>query len=231
MIWERLRKAGLIAGAAFLSAAPYTYYVSVIAFPDRVKRAARAISEQELLEVDLSRMALIVVIASIVGTFFSERYGLGGLGDAKRVRRAWPFMVAALAVGTASYFIFGARLAAAVPGYYPETIGWAIALMIKNAVFDEIVARYGMMTIVAGVAKKQWMAILLQAIFFTAVGYRSMGFYGVDAALNVFVVGGLIASVGVHCALGHVYARHGLFAACSVHLALEVERLIHVVWR
>jgi hypothetical protein len=218
----------LIAGAAFLSAAPYTYYISSVAFPDRLKRVARSMTEEEIVRFDLTAMATMVVIAALVGTFASERYGLAGLGDRARVKSAWPFVVVGLVVGTGSYFLFGTRLAAAVPGYYPTELGWAAAMMLKGAIFDEVVARYGMMTIVSGVTRRVWIANALQAIFFTAVGLRSMAFFGVGVSLDPFVIGGVLASLGVHFVLGHVYARYGLFASCLVHLALEVERMIHV---
>jgi hypothetical protein len=215
-------------GAAFVSAAPYTYYVSTIAFPDKVRTATIGKSAQEILAFDMSAMAIIVVIASLVGSLTSERYRLGGIGDLERTKRAWPFIVVAIFFSFFSYFVFGARLAAAVPAYYPKEVGWAAAMMIKGAVFDEVVARYGMMTIVCGVARRPIIANVLQAVFFTVVGLRSMAFFGVHVSVDLFVISGLVASFAVHLVLGHVYARYGLLAACTVHLGLEIERMIHI---
>jgi hypothetical protein len=228
VVWERLRTAALVAGAAFLSVAPYTYYLSTLAFSDGKRRGPIAMSEEELLRADLTYMALIVVIAGLVGTFASERYGLAGLGDKLRVKQAWPFAVLALVFGTVFYFIFGRRVALVVPAYYPTELGWALAMMIKAAVFDEVVQRHGMMTIVSGVARRPWIANVLTAIFFTAIGLRSMAFFGVEIGFEPIFFGRIVASIAIHLVLGHVYARYGLFASCSVHLALEVEKLIHV---
>jgi CAAX prenyl protease-like protein len=229
-IWLRLRIAALVAGVSFLSAAPYVYYVASIAFADRIRARFPTLDQDELLRLDMISIALVVIIAALVGALFSERYELRGLGDLGDLRRARglilgfgpPMMIA-------SYLVFGRPLAQAVPGYYPTSIGWAVVLVLKGAIFDEVVARYGMMTIIRGVAPRTVVANVLQALFFTAVGFKSMTFFGLEAAWSTPFVLGIVASFLVHLVQGALYARHGLVAACCLHLILELKLVVHAI--
>ncbi len=229
-IWIRLRIAALIAGASFLTAAPYVYYVSTVAFGDRIRLRFRGLSTYEILRLDMFSIAIVVVLASLAGALFSERYQLRGIGDRSDLRRS---RLMILGVGPVlmlvSYFAFGRALADAVPGYYPTSIVWASALVVKGAIFDEVVARYGMMTILRGVVQRTWLANVLQAVFFTAVGFKSMTFFGLEAGLSFAFLLGIGASFVIHLVEGALYANTGLFAACAFHFVLELKLVLHAV--
>lgn len=230
VIWERLRRAGFVAGAAFLSAAPYVHYVTSVAFPERVQARFRSLSTAELVRFDLASIALVVVIAALVGSLLSERYGFAGLGDRARLRASLRWVLGlGPPVALLSYVFFGRELAARVPGYYPSGLGWAVLLVFKGAIFDEVVARYGMMTIFGGATRKVWAANLLQAIFFTAVGYKSMIFFGLEAGWSAVFAAGILSSFVVHLIQGLLYARFGLIAAALFHLILELKLVLHAL--
>ena len=65
----------------------------------------------------------IVVISSLVGTFFSRRYKLGGLGSLQSVKE-----IRLLILGggpilcLATYFAFGTVMAERIPGYFPPVL-------------------------------------------------------------------------------------------------------------
>lgn len=228
--WTALSRAAVLAGAAFLGAAGYVYYLTVVAFPDRVRERFVTVSREDLLRMDMTMIALLVVVAALVGSLFSERYRLAGLGRLEQLRAALPVIaVAGPFMALVSYLVFGRAIAELVPGYYPVEVIWALALVAKGVLFDEVVARYGMMTIFAGVAPRAWMANLLQATFFTALVFKSLGFYGLDVAWNAYFVLSLSASFFSHLVFGWLYSTRGLLAAMALHLVVDLRFLVHAL--
>src|SRR5687768_13512254 len=109
--WLRLRTAGIVAGCAFLSAVPHLHYLTVIAFPERVRAQFSGLTTGEVLRLDLISIATLCVLASLVGSFFSERYELGGLGDLERTKKASRLiLVVAPMIAAVTYFVFERRL-------------------------------------------------------------------------------------------------------------------------
>lgn len=230
-VYLELQRAGLIAGAAFLVQAPYLVYLARVAYPEAVSRRFPALSTEDLLAAELLRIALTVVLAALIGAFLSVRNGLPGLGDRAAVRAALPWIVGAGVVSLAGYAVTGRQLSAALPGQYPDQLHWALVALAKGAVFDEVIARYGMMTIAMGVVRKAWAANLLQAIFFAGVGARALFFEGGGAGpgLDALTLASVATSLAVSLAAGHVYARHGLYAAMALHAAFGLRFVAHAL--
>lgn len=230
-IWFQLRRAALVAGAAFASAAPHVYYVSRVAFGDRLMASTRGLSGEDLIRADLSAMAVVCVIAALAGSLFARRYRLPGLGQVADLWRGrWVILGAGPIVMLVSYLAFGRAIAEAVPGYFPSSPSWALALTINGAVFDEVVERYGMMTICAGFSRHLAMANLIQATFFTlVVGMKTMSFFGLHAGWTFAFVAGIVAAFGRHLLQGLVYARFGLLTAMALHWIIDLQMLLHAL--
>jgi hypothetical protein len=209
---------GLLAGI------PYLYYMGSLA---DLRASSLPVSGSQMMAGDLLLLALLLVISSLVGCFLSRRYHLAGLGEYKQLKRAAGFLVlGGLVLGTFSYLTFGRWFAAQVPGIFPQHVGWALLLLPKGALLEETVTRFGMMTILAGLARRPWLANLLQASFFTGVNLKLIFFFGipVDAPL---VALGLAGSFLAHLVFGAIYARYGLVAAMLVHLAADLKLVLH----
>lgn len=245
-IWHRLRVAALLAAVALCAVAPYLHYLTNVAFAAAARRRLPGMTAAELLCTEWIALALVVVTASLAGTLGAERYGLRGVGDGASLQEAkWLILLVAPLLSLASYWLLGRHLAERVPGYYPAGLGWALAHVLKGALFDEVVARHGMMTICCGALAsraagdsagtaprltwKVWLANLFQAAFFTALGLGGLSFYGLAPSLSFFFVASLVASLAIHLSLGYVYARYGLVSAMAFHLALGLKHLVHVL--
>jgi hypothetical protein len=245
-IWHRLRVAALLAAAALGALTPYLYYLTHVAFAAAARRRLPGLPAAELLSAEWIALALVIVTASLAGTFGAERYGLRGVGDGASLPEAkWLILLAAPLLSLGSYWLLGRHLAERVPGYYPAGLGWALAHVLKGALFDEVVARYGMMTICLGALAsraagdragaaprltwKVWLANLIQAAFFTALALGGLSFYGLAPSRTFFFVASLVASLAIHLSLGYVYARYGLVAAMAFHLVLGLKYLVHVL--
>lgn len=230
-VQQRLRRAGWVAGAAYLVQAPYLVYLTRVAYPDVLAKRVPALGAEELLRLELLRIAVLVVLAALVGAFLSVRNGLPDLGDRSQLRGAAPWIGGAALLSILSHAVVGSQVAAALPGQYPCELRWALVTMLKGAVFDEVIARYGMMTIVMGVVRRVALANVLQATFFAGVGARALFFDagGAGPGLDALTLASVGTSWLVNLACGHVYARHGLYAAIGVHLAIGLRFPAHAL--
>lgn len=222
-----LWRGGLLAGAAWLSVVPYAYR-SAYTFSEALERSVR-LSPGEVLRADLLSLGALVVLAALVGSGFSRRYQLGGLGP-------WPFEagwwrhvgVLAPLFALVSYVSFGRVMAQRLPGTFPSEVPWALAYAVKGAVFDEVVARYGLMTIAAGVVRPAW-ANVLQALFFTATIWKGLGLFGVKVGFEPYFVASVVSTFGLHLYLGWLYHRRGLGTAMAAHLVYDLRFLLHAL--
>jgi hypothetical protein len=224
----RLRQAAVVTGLGMLAGAPYLYYLSAIAQRAGVGARLRTVSVQDLLTSDFSLLVLLLAMTSLVGCFLSRRYQLPGLGTLRDLRRAAaPVLVGGLALGAATYLLFGRRFATLVPGYYPTSVVWALVLPFKAALVEEPVARFGMMTILAGLVRRPWAANLAQAVFFTALNLKTLAFFGV--APGALAYAGLALTFAAHLGFGAMYARYGLVAAAATHFVVDLKFVVHAL--
>jgi hypothetical protein len=185
-------------------------------------------STREVVTTDFLLVWLLLALCSLVGCFLSQRYQLAGLGTWQQLREAAPVViVGGFALGAASYLVFGRRLAEVAPGLYPDAIGRALLMALKGALVEETVARFGMMTILAGMVRRPWLANILQAAFFTAISVKALAFFGVE--VDGFVKASMAAGFALHLVLGAVYARWGLIPAALMHLVADLKFAVHAV--
>ena len=228
LVYPALRTTALVAAVALLGVAPYVYYLTSVAFADRLRERFTEAGLAQLIRAELGSIGFVVLIASLVGSVFAKRYGLAGLGDWRSLHRArWLIVGLAPALSLATYLLFGRAIAERVPGYYPEALHWSAAKVLKGALFDEVVARFGMMTILCGVVRRIWLANLLQALFFTGLAVLGLSFYAVEPAASAYFLASIAASVGIHLYLGWAFARYGLLVAMAFHLAYGLKFIVH----
>jgi hypothetical protein len=229
-LWQAFGITAVVAIAATLGVAPYVYYLSRVAFATEVAERMPLRPPAELVRSELLSIAFVVVVAALVGTLFARRYGLAGVGDRTSIRRAGKLLLlGAPMLGVASYLLFGRVMAARIPGYYPSSLGWALGHVLKGALFDEVVARFGMMTILCGIVRRPMVANLLQAIFFTLLALLGLSFFGLRPSGSAFFVASLVATFATHLVLGAVYARFGLVPAMLFHLGMGIQYPLHVL--
>ena len=228
-MWQALGTSALVAAGAIVGIAPYVYYVSRVAFAGQIARYAPERAPADLVRGELLSIGFVVLVAALVGTLFARRYGLAGLGDRTLLLRGRKLLLAAPLLGVASYLLFGRAIAARVPGYYPSSLGWALGHALKGALFDEVVARFGMMTILCGIVRHPVVANVLQAAFFTTLALLGLSFFGLRPGASALFLWSLGATFVTHLLLGAVYARLGLGVAMLFHLGLGIQYPLHVL--
>jgi hypothetical protein len=228
--WSRLATAGVLAGLGFLAASLQVYYLTRFAAPAG-GRAPDGRLVEDILRVDLILIGLLIALTALAGSFLAERYGLAGLGSLRQLlpRLKW-LLPAGAALGALSYLLFGRPLAARVPETYPCAVGWATVLLLKGALFDEVVARYGVMTILSGACRRPWLANLLQAGLFTALPLRGLRYFGRPVPGWSAAFAGSLAMAGLLNLIGGaLFARLGLIAAQTFRLALDARYVPHAL--
>jgi hypothetical protein len=226
----RLLEAGVVAGLAFLAVAPYLHYLTRVAFGDAARRFVAPVPLTRALEADLLLLGVLVTACALAGSLFGRRHGLAGRGDLRLLRASLSRVLpagAVLAAGT--YLLFGRHLAARVPGIYPASLAWAALLLIKGAVFDEAVARYGVMTLLCAAVRRPWIANLLQAALFTWLTSRNLAFHGVTIPWGLFLLASLASSLAVHLGHGLAFARFGLASSVTMHAVTNLKYVAHAL--
>jgi hypothetical protein len=226
----RLLEAGVVAGLAFLAVAPYVHYLTRVAFGDATRRFVAPVPLTRVLEADLLLLGVLVTACALAGSLFSDRHGLSGRGDLARLRASLRYVLpAGVVLAGATYLLFGRHLAARVPGTYPASVGWAALLLIKGAVFDETVARYGVMTLFNAVVRRPWIANLLQAALFTWLTSRNLAFHGVTLPWGFLLAASLASSLVVHLGHGLAFARFGLATSVTMHAVTDLKYVAHAL--
>lgn len=221
---RRLLEAGVLAGLAFLAVVPHMHYLTRVAFADAVKRRFSGVPLAKVLEADLAVLGILIAICAVAGSLLAERYGMAGLGNLRSWRASlrWTLPGGAL-LSLLTYLLFGRHLARLVPGYYPSSPGWAVVVLFKGALFDEMIARHGVMSILGGATRRPWIANLLQALIFTWLTTHGLSFHGVELQWSWMLAASLTSSMVVHLALGAVCARHGLAASSTMHAVVDLK--------
>jgi hypothetical protein len=229
-IARALGTSAIVATAAMVGGAVHVYYLTEVGFAQKVRERFGPVGAATIARTEMVSLGAVVLVAALVGSLCSERYGLGGIGDGAKLRAAGKLiLIAAPCLGAASYLLLGRSMAVRIPGYYPASVFWASCLALQGALCEEVVARYGMMTIFCGVVRRPWIANVLQAVFFTALGAVGLSFYGLRVSCDALVVASLVVSVAIHLSLGAIYARYGLLASMLFHFVLGLRFVAHAL--
>lgn len=216
---------------ALVGVAPYLRYLTAVAFTSRLQDRFGSLGPSGIARAELVSAAFLVVVAALTGTLFARRYGLAGLGGRDAWRQAAPWLALAPIVGIACYVALGRNLALRVPELYPAQLGWALARQLKAMLFDEVVARFGMMTILCGIVRRPVVANVAQAAFFTLLAVGGLSFFGPRPPLGALLVASVAATFALHLGFGWLYARFGLGVCAAAHGLAAIEYPLHVLVR
>ena len=224
---SRLRDAALLGLLTCLFVYTYFLYLTKVGFPERVAESIPPDRIGQFLLFQLVRVLLVCLICAAVGVFLSRRDGLAGVGDLQSIGRSLPWVLGAAAIGVpAALLLFDRPFRAVAPGFYPEHLTWALAVAFSAAFAEEIIARFGLMTIFMGLFRRFHRANLAQAAFASLLAARSFHLAGQALGLNYLTFMGVGISLVGSLFLGWIYYRFGILAAILAHLLLELRILV-----
>ena len=226
---------GIVASAASF---PYLFYQSMGPWSASIARDWGVTGEAGTIFVfQFTLLAAVVFICSITGVFLAERYNLPGFGKPRDVynivyRYGAPTLLFGMIAG---WLLHDHTFFKVVPldtgiYLYPRKILWSATLLLHNSGANELVFRFGVLTLAAGLfrGKHHYLAVFLTSFFITVLSIRELHFVDyarMDARVWCCVIWSLLSNV----MLGVVYVRKGLWAAMSLRACLDARFLLYPV--
>ena len=162
-------------------------------------------------------------ISSLVGRFFSVRYGLAGLGSfTGMIKEIKNFALLAVILIPIFLFILDPIFSKS-PVLNPRTFWAAAGVTLKSSIFEEIVLRYGIITILAGIFRRTYLAVFIGSVLATLLGIRSGFMTGMSLEPSISLILMVSVSLLLNLFYGYLYASRGLISAMSAHLLIDLK--------
>ena len=117
---------------------------------------------------------------------FTKRLNLPGIGDISRWRNELPYLIGAgLTMMVITYLAFDRYFYSVSPESYPDLSVYMIFLPIKGAFTDELILRFGLVTIGVGICRNRYGGAVLVAVFATILSFKYLEFAGVSAGMEL----------------------------------------------
>ena len=213
------------AGLATLVTVPYFYYLMKTIV--RGDLAGTISGRHHFLPLQLFLLFIVCLLSAVVGFTFGKRYELPGLGTLQGYKKDLPWLLIIGAVlMMASYLFFDRYFYLLSPGAYHEEYIYLIAIPFKGAVTEELILRFGLVTIGVGICRNRYAGVVLVAIFATLLSIRYFTFIGVDIAFSYIFVVSVIITFLVNCILGYLFVTRGLAYAMTVKLVYALKYVL-----
>jgi hypothetical protein len=236
---NRMQNAVLLAGAVMLLTLPVFYYQYAHMMRSLFTRQPTA---RQLETLALGQSIIVFALAllcSLVGFLYYERLGLPGLGRAHELKRWAPLsLLLGLILIAPFYWLMDGKLMGLLPAAYPHPWPWALAWAAGNALSQEVVARFGLLSI--GVYLLRWRgyqghpaaaiaAVSLFAVVCSALFYARMGLSTLISPQQALAW--LAMAFAAQWVIGETYVRKGLLAALCLHLGLAARAVVYCFLR
>ena len=232
---NRVQNALLLAGSTMFVSYPWFYYqykhMTLEIF-------SRAPTGHQLIVFAMGQSLILfaaALICSLVGFLYYDRLGLVGFGKLSDLRAWLPWaLVLGILITPLLYYLADRRLMSLIPEAFPRPWPWALAWMAGSALSQEVVARFGLLSIGVYLLRWRsfkghpWPAIAAVSVFsaFSAVIFLDR--INFSARLELWQIGVLTLTIfAFQWILCEVYLRKGLLAALALHLGLSARLLIY----
>lgn len=219
----RLRNILLLAIGGFLPAALYLYDLLTRGFvPGWANGDQHA--RNLFLMTQLTLLFLLLLCCAAAGEFFGTRGGCAGRINTAWLKKHGPWLLPiALVGGAISFFLYDVWLDRTVPGYYPHEFAPALLRVAKGAVAEEIVLRYGILSLFLAAFRRFEIANPLAATAAALVAARSFAL--LETPAEGLWIANIALSFFFSLAQGYVY-RHGGLAACMLTRAAVSSKVL-----
>lgn len=216
-----VKSAGLAVPAAIL-AIPYFYFL-LFDFP-RQSGPDSLQNAQALLWGQTAMIFIICLFSGFAGSLFTPRLNLPGLGNLRQWKQEALYLAAAgLALMLVIYLAFDRYFYTVLPGFYPDFSLYMVLLPLKGAFTEELILRYGLVTIAVGICRNRYGGAAMVAGFATILSLEFFQFAGISLEWNYICIMQLILAFLANFILGAVFVTRGLLAAMTMKLMLEMR--------
>ena len=179
---------------------------------------------------------LSAFICAAAGTFLSKRYNLPGEGDPEGLPRLWRlYLSAGLIAMPLGYFMHDRifLVGTAVHGWpsiIPDSFTGAGAQILHGVFFKEVVFRFGMLTLFAGLFRgnRNWWAVGGTAAFMAGMSMKELSFAGHAVGYDLITLSTFGWALIINAALGAVYIKKGLWPAMALRACIDIRYFIYL---
>jgi hypothetical protein len=234
---DRVQNALFLAAAAMIGSFPMFLYQfeqfsgSLFTYPP---------SSERLFYLSLTQSMIVFALAflcALVGFLYSERLKLPKFG---RPADAPLWLSLGLTFGLVftplSYLAIDRQIIRLIPGVFPTHWLWASANMLGGAITQEVIARFGLLTIGIyllgrwGFKGHPWPAIALISLFGSFGTVVFLLKFELAQKLTLSQLAPTLMMVFVlQWIFGELYVRKGFMAALCVHFGLSVKLVIYAL--
>jgi len=221
---EGLKDTIILTGLGLISCYPYFVYLWLQTPVQTIGIHLEGRDFNSFLQGEVLVVLGACFFSSLVGRFFSARYGLAGLGSfAEMFKDLKKFVLLAMILIPIFLLVLDPIIFKKMSILNPKNLWTAAGVALKSSIFEEIVLRYGVITILAGLLRRTYLAVFVGAVIATLLGVRSgfMTGMSLDPSLSLILM--VIVSLLLNLLYGYLYASRGLISAMSAHLLIDLK--------
>ena len=234
-IAARLRKALWLTAFASVTAFPYIFYQTMGPWAEPIARDWGVKGESgTIFSFQFSLLIAVGFLCCVIGFFLSERYNLPGLGDIRETNRAvyrwggWA-AIGGLIVGWVLHDRTFYRVVSSGLGIelYPRSVLWSAALVLYTSIMKEIIFRFGMLTLMAGLFRGRfnYLAVILTTVFAAAFSLREFQFVDYPK-LDIYIFLAVAWSLVSNAVSGVVFIKKGLWPTIAIRACMDSRYIV-----
>ncbi len=185
-----------------------------------------------VLVAELFLLFVICFLSSMIGFTFSKRAGLPGFGTAENWIRSLPLLVfPGFAMIVFSWLLFDRHFILVSPISYPDHPLYLLSFPLKGAFTDEIIMRFGLLTICVGILRRKIAGVAAVSVFASLLTLKYFRFIGISPGLNYLFVMQMLLSFVSNFMLGYVYVTRGLLQSMTLKLIFGAKYVLIMLFR
>lgn len=182
-----------------------------------------------VLMMELFMLFFTCFLSSVSGFSLRQKYDLPEIWDYGHLKKWFPVLIlTGIGMGGMTFFLFDRHFYFISPESYPSSPLYVISRPFKLAFTNEVILRFGLVTILVGLFKNKIVAVTLVSLFASFLTMKYFRFMGIDYPYNDFFQIQFFISFTANFLLGLCYIKLGLFYSMALHF-LFGWRLLFVV--
>ena len=219
--WAILVSFGM-ASLSTLFTLPYFHYLLFTALKSKWFSASSIC--WSLLFTQLFLLFIICFLSFLVGLVFTKRINLPGLGNRNNIVRSLPFLlIIGMALIGMSYFFFDRHFYQISPLSYPKDLLYLISFSLKGAFAEEIILRFGLLTLCVGLLKNRVAGVVLISVLASLFSIKYFRFIGVDLEISHLMINQVLLSFAANVILGYLFVTKGLIHAMVLKFIFSMK--------
>lgn len=214
----------ILTGLSIISCYPYFLYLWLQSPSETIGLHLEDRDFNSFLQGEVLVVLGASFFSALVGRFFSRRYGLAGLGSlAEMFREIQKFALLAIVLIPIFLFVLDPIIFKQISVLNPKNFWAAAGVTLKSSIFEEVVLRYGLITILAGLFRRIYLAVFVGAVLATLLGIRSGFMTGMSLETSFSLYLMVAVSLLLNLFYGYLFASRGLVSSMAAHLLIALK--------